>query len=241
MPARPDGTEPVIAYGSIFLRAAERDDIPASSRGSTTSGRRARSMSGRRSRSRWRKPGSSRWSPTRARSGTCSRPASSPTTGRSAASACSASISSTGARASASWSAHPVIGPRPRDRHAGGAAGLRLREPAPRADLARRLRLQPRCPPSLRAGGIRARRDPAARLLPRGSVRGRTPAWADPRGEWRARGHNRPRTRPRERIRRGDLPHAGSRPRTDPSGRRRAAGSLRARNPTSVRLGGHRG
>jgi len=28
MPARPDGTEPVIAHGSVYLRAAERDDIP---------------------------------------------------------------------------------------------------------------------------------------------------------------------------------------------------------------------
>jgi RimJ/RimL family protein N-acetyltransferase len=28
MPARPDGTEPVIAHGSIYLRAAERSDIP---------------------------------------------------------------------------------------------------------------------------------------------------------------------------------------------------------------------
>lgn len=28
MPARPDGTEPLIAHGSIYLRAAERDDIP---------------------------------------------------------------------------------------------------------------------------------------------------------------------------------------------------------------------
>ena len=28
MPARSDGTEPVIAHGSVYLRAAERDDIP---------------------------------------------------------------------------------------------------------------------------------------------------------------------------------------------------------------------
>lgn len=28
MPARADGTEPIIAHGSVFLRAAERDDIP---------------------------------------------------------------------------------------------------------------------------------------------------------------------------------------------------------------------
>ena len=28
MPARPDGTEPLIAHGSVYLRAAERDDIP---------------------------------------------------------------------------------------------------------------------------------------------------------------------------------------------------------------------
>jgi RimJ/RimL family protein N-acetyltransferase len=28
MPARPDGTEPIIAHGSVCLRAAERDDIP---------------------------------------------------------------------------------------------------------------------------------------------------------------------------------------------------------------------
>ena len=28
MLARPDGTEPVIAHGSVYLRAAERDDIP---------------------------------------------------------------------------------------------------------------------------------------------------------------------------------------------------------------------
>jgi diamine N-acetyltransferase len=28
MPARPDGTEPIIAHGSVYLRAAERDDIP---------------------------------------------------------------------------------------------------------------------------------------------------------------------------------------------------------------------
>jgi RimJ/RimL family protein N-acetyltransferase len=28
MSARPDGTEPVIAHGSVYLRAAERDDIP---------------------------------------------------------------------------------------------------------------------------------------------------------------------------------------------------------------------
>lgn len=28
MPARRDGTEPMIAYGGIFLRAADRDDIP---------------------------------------------------------------------------------------------------------------------------------------------------------------------------------------------------------------------
>jgi len=28
MPARLDGTEPVIAHGSVYLRAAERDDIP---------------------------------------------------------------------------------------------------------------------------------------------------------------------------------------------------------------------
>lgn len=28
MPARPDGTEPVIAHGSVYLRAAERGDIP---------------------------------------------------------------------------------------------------------------------------------------------------------------------------------------------------------------------
>lgn len=28
MPARPDGTEPVIAHGSVYLRAAERDDVP---------------------------------------------------------------------------------------------------------------------------------------------------------------------------------------------------------------------
>jgi RimJ/RimL family protein N-acetyltransferase len=28
MPARPDGTEPIIAHGSVYLRAAEREDIP---------------------------------------------------------------------------------------------------------------------------------------------------------------------------------------------------------------------
>jgi RimJ/RimL family protein N-acetyltransferase len=28
MPTRPDGTEPIIAHGSVYLRAAERDDIP---------------------------------------------------------------------------------------------------------------------------------------------------------------------------------------------------------------------
>jgi RimJ/RimL family protein N-acetyltransferase len=28
MPARPDGSTPVIAHGSVYLRAAERDDIP---------------------------------------------------------------------------------------------------------------------------------------------------------------------------------------------------------------------
>jgi len=28
MPARPDGTEPLIAHGSVYLRAAERDDVP---------------------------------------------------------------------------------------------------------------------------------------------------------------------------------------------------------------------
>jgi RimJ/RimL family protein N-acetyltransferase len=28
MPARQDGTEPIIAHGSVYLRAAERDDIP---------------------------------------------------------------------------------------------------------------------------------------------------------------------------------------------------------------------
>jgi RimJ/RimL family protein N-acetyltransferase len=28
MPARRDGTEPMIAHGAVFLRAAERDDIP---------------------------------------------------------------------------------------------------------------------------------------------------------------------------------------------------------------------
>ena len=27
MPARPDGTEPVIAHGSVYLRPAERDDL----------------------------------------------------------------------------------------------------------------------------------------------------------------------------------------------------------------------
>jgi RimJ/RimL family protein N-acetyltransferase len=28
LPARPDGTQPVIAHGSVYLRAAEREDIP---------------------------------------------------------------------------------------------------------------------------------------------------------------------------------------------------------------------
>jgi RimJ/RimL family protein N-acetyltransferase len=28
MPARPDGTEPMIAHGQVYLRAAERDDVP---------------------------------------------------------------------------------------------------------------------------------------------------------------------------------------------------------------------
>jgi RimJ/RimL family protein N-acetyltransferase len=28
MPSRPDGTEPMIAHGKVFLRPAERDDIP---------------------------------------------------------------------------------------------------------------------------------------------------------------------------------------------------------------------
>jgi diamine N-acetyltransferase len=28
MPTRPDGTEPIIAHGAVYLRGAERDDIP---------------------------------------------------------------------------------------------------------------------------------------------------------------------------------------------------------------------
>ena len=149
---RRDGPDDRPRLGVPAPRRARRR--PAVRRaGSTTTRPRARCRSARRCRRRPRSSGSSAPSRTRARTATTSSPACSRTTGRSAPIGffdLDLRQRQRGPRALHRRGRGPRQGPR--HGHAQGAAALRVREPAARADRARLLRLQPGRAPPVPAG-----------------------------------------------------------------------------------------
>jgi len=176
MPARPDGTEPLITHGSVYLRAAERDDIPRFvpwfNDDRTTRGLGFRAPMSIPMEEAWLERMVADQGKTGYRFTVCL-------------------IADDGPIGSVSLFDLDLVngsaglgirdrragrqGSRPWDGHARGDRGLRFRKPAPRAHLGSTLTTSTRGLAVFTSGWAQARRGPAARDLPRGQVLRRPP------------------------------------------------------------------